>query len=164
VPKVEAQSEPTIQQIKIPSKDVLLQKSCNFIAKFEGCKLEAYKCPAGVWTIGYGHTKGVKKGDIVTSEIANDLLKQDTKQFLDCVYKEVGDICNENQIVALTSFAFNVGVGNFRGSTLLKVVKKNPKDFAGVRSEFLRWIYADGNALKGLKKRRNAEAELYKKA
>jgi len=164
MPNVKAQSEPMKAQIDLQPKDMLLQKACDFIAPFEGCKLSAYQCPAKVWTIGFGNTKGVKEGDVITRARANELLKQDTKQFLDCVKGQVGKICNENQIVALTSFAFNVGIDNLRKSTLLKVIKKNPKDFEGVRSEFLIWIYANKKPLKGLEKRRNAEFELYKKA
>lgn len=144
-------------------KDIVLQKARDLIAKFEGCKLTAYKCPAGVWTIGYGHTKGVNEGDKITVRQAGELLKLDTEQFLDCVRKEVGSICNENQVVALTSFAFNVGKEAFKTSTLLKVIKKDPQGFIGIKSEFLRWVYADKEVLKGLKNRRNIEFEMYKK-
>ena len=144
-------------------KEIVLQKACDFIAKLEGCKLTAYKCPAGVWTIGFGTTSGVKEGDQITLQKAGELLRRDTKEFLDCVRKEVGGICNENQLVALTSFAFNVGKAKFRSSTLLKVIKKNTQDFLGIKTEFLRWIYANGKPLPGLKSRRNIEFEMYKK-
>ena len=144
-------------------KDIVLQKACDLIAKFEGCKLTAYKCPAGVWTIGYGHTNGVKEGDKITVRQAGELLRIDTKEFLGFVRKEAGGICNENQLVALTSFCFNVGKEAFRKSTLLTVIKKNPQDFTGIKSEFLRWVCADKKPLQGLKKRRNIEFEMYKK-
>ena len=72
-------------------------------------------------------------------------------------------ICNENQLVALTSFAFNVGKEAFRKSRLLTVIKKNTQDFIGIKTEFLRWVYADKKPLEGLKNRRNKEFEMYKK-
>jgi lysozyme len=158
MPKTITQSEP-----QEAPKDIVLQKARDLIAKFEGCKLTAYKCPAGVWTIGYGHTNGVKEGDKISVRQAGELLKIDTKAFLDCVRKEVGGICNENQLAALTSFTFNFGEDKFRKSTLLTVIKKNPQDFTAIKSEFLRWVYADKKVLKGLKNRRNIEFEMYKK-
>lgn len=158
MPKMTTQSEP-----QEAPKDIVLQRACDFIAKLEGCKLTAYKCPAGVWTIGFGTTSGVKEGDQITFRKAGELLRRDTKEFLDCVRKEVGSTCNENQLVALTSFAFNVGKEAFRKSRLLTVIKKNTQDFIGIKTEFLRWVYADKKPLEGLKNRRNKEFEMYKK-
>ncbi len=138
-----------------------LKKACDLIAKFEGCKLESYKCPAGIWTIGYGHTFGVKSGDIISQSQAEDFLMNDVRTFFNFVIVEVSKICNESQLIALTSFAFNVGVENLRKSTLLKVVKQNPRNFTAIRKEFMRWVYADGKILNGLKKRRSAEADFF---
>ena len=144
-------------------KDIVLQKACDFIAKLEGCKLTAYKCPAGVWTIGFGTTSGVKEGDQITLRKAGELLRRDTKEFLDCVRKEVGSICNENQLVALTSFAFNLGNEALKKSTLLKVIKENTQNFTTIRKEFTRWVYAGGKVIKGLQTRRKEEADLFEK-
>ena len=90
------------------------------IAKFEGCYLEAYKCPAGVWTIGYGHTGNVKKGDTLASETeAMALLKKDLKQYAGYVNqrianKKISFSLNQNQFDALTSFTYNLGPGCLR--------------------------------------------------
>jgi lysozyme len=140
------------------------QIAIKFIKECEGCELTAYKCSAGVWTIGYGHIEGVKEGMKITQEQAEEYFKSDIMDYLLPVQKEVGNICNANQIAALTSFAFNLGNAALKNSTLLKVIKKNPKEFIGIRSEFLKWIYAKKKPLKGLKTRRGKEADLYEKA
>ncbi len=140
------------------------QIAMNTIKVFEGCRLKAYQCSAKVWTIGYGHTNGVKEGMVITQEQAEAYFENDIMEFLLPVQKQVGNICNANQIAALTSFAFNVGKANFRSSTLLKVIKKNPQNFPAIREEFMRWIYADEKVIKGLKTRRKEEADLYEKA
>ena len=139
------------------------QIAMNIIKVFEGCKLKAYQCSAGVWTIGYGHTKGVKEGMVITQQQAEAYFENDIMEFLLPVQKEVGNICNANQIAALTSFAFNLGNKALKKSTLLKVVKKNPQNFIEIRKEFMRWVYADGKILNGLKTRRNAEADLFER-
>ena len=140
------------------------QIAIDLIKKCEGCKLNAYKDSAGVWTIGYGHTKGVKEGMVITQEQAETYFENDIMEFLLPVQKEVGNICNANQIAALTSFAFNVGNANFRKSTLLKVLKENPRNFTAIRKEFMRWVYANKKFVKGLETRREKEANLYEKA
>lgn len=136
----------------------------NIIKVFEGCKLKAYQCSAGVWTIGYGHTNGVKEGMVITQEQAEIYFENDIMEFLLPVQKEVGNICNVNQIAALTSFTFNVGEANFKKSTLLKVVKENPNNFPEIEKQFMRWVYADGKVIEGLQTRREKEADLYEKA
>ena len=148
------------------------QIAMNIIKVFEGCRLEAYKCSAGVWTIGYGHTKGVKEGMVITQQQAETYFENDIMEFLSPVQKEVGNICNANQIAALTSFTFNVGEANFKKSTLLKVVKKNTQNFTEIRKQFLCWdkvkIVVKGKSeyvsSDGLKKRRKKEADLFEKA
>lgn len=141
------------------------QIACNMIKKLEGCKLKAYKCSAGVWTIGYGHTVGVKDGMKITQQQADKFLEDDLDIFYNCVMKNVGSICNLNQIASLTSFAFNVGNGNFENSTLLKVIKANPQNFTEIEKQFMRWVFAGSKTpLEGLKNRRIAEFNLYKKA
>lgn len=132
----------------------------ELIKRHEGCKLEAYKCPAGVWTIGYGHTQNVMKGDRITQQLADDWLAQDLKKFEAAVLKRVKTYINENQIAALTSFAYNVGVGAFEKSTLLKMVNVEAKESV-IRGEFAKWTKAGGKELPGLVRRRKDEADLY---
>lgn len=131
------------------------------IKEFEGCKLKAYKCPADVWTIGYGHTDGVKEGDEITQQEADRLLASDVELFTSGVQRLVSSDISRNQLGALTSFAFNVGLGNLRHSTLLKLV--NAEDFAGAADQFLRWNKAGGKVLPGLTRRREAERQLFLK-
>ena len=138
----------------------ITNEGINLIKKFEGLRLEAYLCPAGVWTIGYGHTKGVKKGDKITEETANMLLELDLNDFIVGVQKLLKKNINNNQFSALVSFAYNLGLNNLKNSTLLKKVNSNSKDRTIV-DEFIKWIYAGGKPLEGLKRRRQAEAYLY---
>ncbi|RHJ74417.1 lysozyme [Parabacteroides sp. AM08-6] len=126
---------------------------------FESLRLEAYRCPAGVWTIGYGHTAGVRRGDVIDEQRAEYLLAEDLKKFEDVVNRECPHV-NQNQFDALVSFTFNVGSGNFQKSTLLKCVKANP-DNVNIRYEFSRWNKSKGMVLAGLIRRRKAEADLY---
>jgi lysozyme len=137
----------------------------KLVQKFEGLKLEAYLCPAGVWTIGYGHTKGVKKGDKITQAEADSLLSQDLSQFGEHVEKHVRVPLHDNQFAALTSFAFNAGVGSLTSSTLLR--RLNRGDYDCVPSELSKWVKATNPktgkkvALPGLVKRRAAEGQLW---
>ena len=137
----------------------MTQQGLDLIKKYEGLRLEAYKCPAGVWTIGYGHTKGVYKGMSITKEEAEKLLQQDVSVFELQVINTVGKL-SDCKIDALVSFAYNVGVAAFRGSTLCRKVKANSDDPA-IRNEFMKWIYAGGKKLQGLERRRKEEAEMY---
>lgn len=131
----------------------------SLIKRFEGLYLESYLCPAKVWTIGYGHTKGVVKGQKITEEEAEDFLKKD----LAAAEKAVNSLnvqLTQNQFDALVSFVFNLGSGNFLSSTLCKKVKKDPND-STIRNEFGRWVNSKGKKLPGLVKRRQEESELY---
>ena len=134
-------------------------KAYSLIRQFEGLRLTAYRCPAGVWTIGYGHTSGVVPGMIITKEQAEELLKQDIETAENIVSAECPNL-RQCQFDALVSFVFNVGGGNFRKSTLLKKNKANPDDNS-IMDEFLRWVYANGVVLPGLQKRRLLEMRLY---
>lgn len=129
------------------------------IAAHEGLKLKAYLCPAGVPTIGYGHTKGVRMGDTITPDQADKFLREDSADAEKAVNAQNLKI-NQNQYDALVSFTFNVGVGNFGKSTLLKKVKANADDPA-IRNEFARWNKGGGKVLPGLTRRRKEEADLY---
>ena len=133
----------------------------ELIKKFEGCVLKAYKCPAGIWTIGYGHTTNVKKGQTITKEQAEEYLKQDLNRFEITVNNLVNVPLNQNQFDALVSFCYNLGSGNLKNSTLLKLLNK--KDYTRAAEEFDRWVYAGGKKLSGLVKRRAAEKELFLK-
>jgi lysozyme len=135
------------------------------IRKYEGLKLRAYLCPAKVWTIGYGSTfyeNGtiVQPGDIITRDRADRLLIHTVEQFERGVRAAVRSAIKANQLGALTSFAFNVGLGNLRKSTLLRKVNANPSD-PTIRNEFMRWTRAGGQVLRGLERRRQEEADLY---
>jgi len=144
---------------------VISNKLKELVKEFEGCELKAYKCPAGIWTIGYGNTqyengKAVKENDIITLERAEQLLEIILIKFVQQVVELVKSNINQNQKDALTDFAYNCGVGNLKTSTLLKKVNADPKDKT-IRTEFEKWTRANGKVLNGLVKRRNAEANLY---
>ena len=135
------------------------EKAYSLIRQFEGLRLTAYKCPAGVCTIGYGHTSGVVLGMVITKEQAEEFLKQDIIVAEGIVNAECLNL-RQCQFDALVSFVFNVGGDNFRKSTLLKKIKANPDDNS-IMDEFLRWMYARGAVLPVLQKRRLAEMRLY---
>ena len=135
------------------------ERAYSLIRQFEGLRLTAYRCPAGIWTIGYGHTSGVVMGMVITKEQAEGLLRQDIATAEKIVSAECPNL-RQCQFDALVSFVFNAGGGNFRKSTLLKKVKANPDDNS-IMDEFLRWVYAKGVVLPGLQKRRLAEMRLY---
>ncbi|CAB4202343.1 COG3772 Phage-related lysozyme (muraminidase) [uncultured Caudovirales phage] len=137
-------------------------KTIALIKKFEGCKLKSYLCPANVWTIGYGHTKGVLPGTTITQQEAESLLFIDLLCFESAVAKMVIVPITANQCGALISFSFNVGKAALRNSMLLQYV--NSKD-PHAADEFLKWNKATVNGVKkilpGLTARRIAERELF---
>lgn len=145
----------------IPSR-----KCIDLIKQFEGIYLQSYKCPASVWTIGYGSTfyengKKVKEGEKITLKRADELLSWEVSM----IASRMPDIIvNQNQYDALISFAYNVGMGALNRSTLLQKVIANPDDET-IRDEFMKWCKARVNGelriLKGLQRRRKAEADLY---
>lgn len=134
----------------------------NLIQRFEGFRSEAYLCPAGVWTIGYGHTAGVKPGDTCTPDEADEFLKQDLRTAENTVNAQYLDHLNQCQFDALVSFVYNVGSGNFTSSTLLKKLKKDTSATRELEAEWKKWKYANKVELKGLVRRRAAEWSLYK--
>lgn len=129
------------------------------IKRFEGLALKAYRCPADVWTIGYGHTKGVHEGDTTTEAKAEVLLRQDMQEAIKAVAQNVKVKLNDNQFGALVSFVFNVGRAAFEGSTLLRLLNKGW--FEQVPAQLARWNKANSTELDGLTKRRRAEAALW---
>lgn len=136
------------------------QEGIDLIKRFEGFSSVAYLCPAGVWTIGYGHTAGVHEGDSIDEDAAEDFLREDLADAEGAVGRYVKAPLKQCQFDALVSFAYNLGAGNLYSSTLLKMVNRNPDDPA-IRKEFGRWVYAGGRVLPGLVNRRRAEADMY---
>jgi len=140
-------------------------QECNesgkgIIRQCEGLRLKAYLCPAGKWTIGYGHTgPDVKAGMTISEDEANALLSRDLTSAETVITKAVTIPISDNQFSALVSFVFNLGAGNFSRSTLLK--KLNAGDIAGAAAEFPRWNKVDGTVLDGLTRRRAAERALF---
>jgi lysozyme len=137
----------------------------DLIKRFEGCKLKAYKCPAGLWTISWGLTfypdgTKVKEGDVITQQQAEDYFNAIVDDFAKKVDALIKSNVTDNNFSALVSFAYNVGMGNFQRSTLLRKVNANPKDKT-ILAEFKKWTRANGEVLKGLVRRRDAEAKLY---
>jgi lysozyme len=135
------------------------QKGLDLIKSFEGLRLSAYKCPADVWTIGYGTTAGVKPGQTITKERAEELLREDVERFEAQVLRLVKVPLTQGQHDALVSFVYNLGAGNLSNSTLLRLL--NSGDYKGASAQFDRWTRAGGKTLAGLVRRRAAERALF---
>lgn len=149
------------QQMQFAGDEMRISdRGVDLIAKYEGCRLEAYKCPAGVWTIGYGHTAGVKEGDrLASEEAAKALLKEDLSKYggyvNGCVKKGlIGFALTQNMFDALTSFCYNCGNGN-----LQKLV--TDRDAITVADKLLLYNKGGGKVLPGLVRRREEERELF---
>lgn len=131
----------------------------ELIKQFEGLRLEAYLCPAGIWTIGYGHTSGVSPNSFITIQEADEYLHRDVAA-IEMQLNKLNLSLRQCQWDAIVSFVFNVGIGNFKASTLLAKILINPDDNS-IIDEFLRWVYANGKVMRGLQKRRLTEMKLY---
>ena len=129
------------------------------IKKFEGCELEAYQCSANVWTIGYGHTRGVEEGDTCSQEDSESMLVEDLEEFEGYVNDIVQCPLEQNQFDALVAWTYNLGPTNLRESTLL--IRLNEEDYNDVPTQIRRWNKAGGKVLDGLVRRREAEALLF---
>lgn len=145
---------------------MLVSNNCiTLIKKYEGFRSKPYKCPAGIWTIGYGSTfyingEKVSQHDSEISEtFASELLENVVNDFAIKIDRLIKVSLNQNQFDALVSFTYNVGIGAFSKSTLLK--KLNNADFDGASKEFKRWNKANGKVLNGLVNRRNDESKLF---
>ncbi|WP_373077303.1 lysozyme [Fusobacterium varium] len=138
------------------------EKGIEFIIKEEGEVLTSYLCPAKVWTIGVGHTgSDVKSNMVITKEKSRELLKSDLSRFEKIVNTYIKEELKQCEFDALTSLSFNIGVGNFSKSTLVrKINAKAP--IVEIEKEFRKWVYAGGKILPGLKARREREIKLYK--
>ena len=135
------------------------------VKEFEGLRLKAYKCPAAVWTVGYGHTSAagnpiVTPELVITNAEAEQILERDMVQYEDGVRKFVKVELTQNQFDALVDFAYNAGVGALQKSTLLK--KVNAGKFDEVPAEFMKWTKGGGKELPGLVRRRRAEVKLWR--
>ena len=132
-----------------------ITKAIEIIKKYEGCRLTAYKCPAGVYTIGYGHTKGVKKNDKITQEKAEEYLQTDLVRFMKNVdkYDKIYHFTN-NEYCALLSFAFNLG-------SIDQLTAYGTRSKKTIASKILLYINCNGKPLRGLINRRRAEFNLF---
>ena len=132
-------------------------RGVSLIKQFEGCRLKAYKCPAGVWTIGYGHTAGVKEGDTITQETADAYLRNDLEKYEKAVQNYDGIYhFNQNQFDALVSFTYNCGVGNLKSLT-----QSGRRTLAQISTKLPLYNKAGGVVLRGLQRRRAAEKDLF---
>lgn len=131
----------------------------NLIKRWEGFRSKAYLCPANVWTIGYGHTKTAKQGQVISELQAKSLLIRDLAEYEQAVNEMVIVPLTQNQFDALVSFTFNVGTGAFSRSTLLKVLNRG--EYEKVASQFGRWVNGGGRKLPGLVNRRKEERKLF---
>ncbi|EBX5572414.1 lysozyme [Salmonella enterica subsp. enterica serovar Kuessel] len=134
-------------------------KGRAFIRAREGVKLAAYQDGGGVWTIGYGHTRGVKQGQVINHEQADEFLNNDLRQVESCISERVTVALNQNQFDALVSFVFNIGRQAFSDSTLLK--KLNEGKYRAAADQFTRWVYDNDKFVQGLYNRRVAERDLF---
>ena len=135
-------------------------KGFELIKKFEGCELEAYQCAAGVWTIGYGHTKDVQEGDKWAEEKAEFMLWRELEdEYEHYVNSLVTVPINQCQFDALTSWTYNLGPNNLKKSSMLRVLNEGKYD--EVPAQMKRWNKAKGKVLAGLTRRREAEALMF---
>ncbi|PHM63664.1 lysozyme [Xenorhabdus ishibashii] len=138
------------------------ESGINKLKSYEGLKLKAYPDPAtgaAPWTIGYGHTKEVKSGQVITVQQAEELLHQDLIPIYAAIQRLVKVPLTQGQFDALCSFIFNLGIGDFAHSTLLK--KLNTGDYQGAAKEFVKWDRADGRELAALRMRRESEQKTF---
>lgn len=135
--------------------DLLIHK----LMEMEGLRLDAYVDAAGVWTIGYGHTKNVRQGDKISEYWAKELLMQDVAE-VEREVKALGVAKTQGQFDALVSFAFNLGIGNLKRSTLLKCIREG-RSMREIKRQFMRWVVAGGKRLKGLERRRAWEVKRF---
>lgn len=138
------------------------QSAIDLIKEFEGFSAKAYPCPAGVLTIGYGHTgPDVIPEMIISKERAEELLELDVRKVADDVLELVKVPLNDSQFSALISFTYNLGIGALRKSTLLNKVNRGL--YGNIPAEIVKWCHAGGKKLPGLVRRRNEEAALWSK-
>ena len=138
------------------------ERGLELIKKFEGCRLMPYQDSVGVWTVGYGSTTDVQPGEPITAAEAEERLLKDLRDAEDCVNSAVSVPLTQNEFDALVSFVFNLGCGNFRKSTLLRLLLDS--DYDGACQQLHRFNKAGGVEVAGLTRRRAAEAKLFEQA
>ncbi|QPG61208.1 lysozyme [Pseudomonas sp. BIGb0427] len=138
------------------------QRGLSLIKSFEGLRLQSYQDAVGVWTIGYGTTRGIKPGMSITKDQAERMLANDVQRFEAEVERLVKVPLTMNQCDALISFTYNLGAANLESSTLLRLLNRG--DYAGAAEQFPRWNKAGGKVLPGLVRRREAERVLFLEA
>ena len=131
----------------------------NLIKEAEGLRLDAYRCLAGVPTIGWGHTKGVRMGQHITVQMAEDMLVEDIGP-IERLLNGLRINFRQEQFDALVSWIFNLGAGNFKSSTMYKRILENAND-EEITDQLIKWTYSGKQQLPGLMKRRVAEANLF---
>ena len=136
------------------------QAGLDLVKRFEGLKLRAYRCPAGVWTVGHGSTKGVHAGQVITPAEAEARLRDDLQDAEEAVERLVRVPLTDNEFSSIASLAFNIGEGAFASSTLLRLL--NDGDHKAAAAQFSRWSRGGGRVLPGLARRRVAEAALFR--
>jgi len=142
-------------------RTTIVDAGLQLLIEFEGFRADAYQCPAGVWTIGYGFTKGVRPGDTITRAAADERLRQEVAEFAEGVARLLKREANDHEFAAMVVLAFNIGLAGFARSTVLRAHNAgNPE--AAARA-FALWNKAGGKVLRGLTRRRAAEAALYLK-
>jgi lysozyme len=133
------------------------QQLIDHIKRCEGCSLIAYRCPAGVLTIGYGHTKDVKPGDKITQYQAEEFLKEDLAPAEAIASKTRRAIVSQGRFDAVVDFIYNCGAANWNNSTLKKYIEQGQETWK-IQEQFLRWVNASGKKQGGLVSRRIWEA------
>ena len=136
------------------------EQGIEFIIKEEGERLHAYRCGAGVWTIGVGHTGGVTPDMKITKEQSREFLKKDIERFEKAVNETIKHPLLQHQFDALVSLAFNIGPVAFKNSTLARKINANAP-WSEIRAEFLKWNHIKKKVDAGLTSRRKREAKLY---
>lgn len=129
------------------------------IKQSEGFKPKAYKCPAGIWTCGYGHTRGVTAATSCTPSAAEEWLRQDLAP-IEAHLSTISALDTQSKFDACADFCFNLGISNFNTSTLLRKIRQRAPE-AEIRAEFMRWVYGGGKRLPGLVRRRQWEADRF---
>ena len=135
------------------------QEGLNLIKKFEGCELTAYQDSVDVWTIGFGHTKGVEEGDEITQDEAEEMLASELDEYEGYINDMVECDLEQCQFDALVAWVYNLGPTNLKSSTMLK--RLNSNDLEDVPNQIKRWDKAGGKVLAGLVRRREAESLLF---
>lgn len=136
------------------------ETAAALIRQSEGCQLKAYKCSAGIWTIGYGHTAGVKAGDVWTQEQADRALEQDIGKYRKAVLIACPALADyPNRLAACISLAYNIGTGAFTSSSVARYIRRG--EYRAAADAFGMWIYAGKQKLPGLVTRRQREKEVF---